>query len=276
MKQNEHADNRRHHWVPVSYLRPWQDIPGDKGLVEVERVENGQVVARFKKRPERILWKQGYYDMSQIPEPLSVVPSSLLESGIFAAAMEACYLRIRSSTLDCGKIPTVSQAAFFAECCMTLYYRCPRFQRMADRFSEVVATNEGEKKILQHHAVRALTLTVGGAMEITKHCLFHFVEASGEARFWTTDTPCWMWHKTGHEWKPTSDLAALEQKIQQGQTSTRWLCPITPRFVLEICPLVKKEQVLQHSVVSEIEVHEYNRAITLVADEIRVCPPKTA
>jgi hypothetical protein len=135
--------------------------------------------------------------MSANLNPLPALPASILETDIFGLGEELAFSKTKAKTLDVGRVPTISQAAFLAGFCLTLYWRSPRFQQMADNFSDYQAYNDFEKKVLYHHSLRTLVLSVQGSVEAVRDCVFQFIEAVGTERFWTSDAPCWMWHREG-------------------------------------------------------------------------------
>lgn len=263
--------------MPVCYLRPWQDRPGQKGVIEVERIVAGTAVKRFECKPSNILSRKGYYDMSADLAPLPRMPASLLETDVLARATELAFTKTRSQTLDVGTSPTLSQTAFLAEFCLTLYFRSPRFHRMTESFVDSQDWNSFEKKVakvVKHQGARTLALTIAGANEVVRNAVFHLHEAGGTQRFWTTDTPCWMWYRDGVDWKPTCDLVDLTQRTRLAVTATRWLCPLTPKWLMEICPVSAKGQVLRQSRLTDVATQAYNAAICQVAAEFRICPPR--
>ena len=264
------ADNRKHHWVPASYLRPWADA---NGLLEIERVSDGIVVNRFRQKPENILKKSGLYDMSALPQGLPSVPASFLETAIFAEVMEPAYLKTRKRTLDSGTRPTLSQAAFLAQCCIGLYFRHPAFGRMAAKLYAHETLLPNERQILEHHGVRTFALTVLEVIPMLKHCVFHFIQAVGTTRFWTCDRPCWMWYSTPRGWRLTRNLESLELLIHSKATATRWICPITPEWLLEICPLIDKTQIVNFTTATDRAVWAYNQAIRRTSEQLRIRPP---
>jgi hypothetical protein len=188
--------------------------------------------------------------------------------------VEPSFVKIRNITLDADTLPNISQAAWLAELCLTLYFRTPRFHRLADRFFSTAESQDGVPEALQHPGVMTLALTIDGGREIVKNCLFNFKEACGTERFWTTDTPCWVWYRDGSEGKPVDDLRLLMEMSQEpGRTATRWICPLTPKYLIEIAPVVEKGRFIHHSRLDDAETQNCNRMILHMAEQFRIRPP---
>lgn len=256
------ADQRQHHFVPVSYLKPWCD---NHKRLRVQRLVEGKVANTFSTRPENLFKRAGLYDMSGIFN----TPSSLLETGVFAEVMEPSFARIRKETIDQNVPLNPQQCSWIAECCLSLYYRNPLFGTLAKkRYGELGQTHPA----LLHHGSLTLALTMAGGIEIVKRSLLHLIEAGGDERYVTSDVPCWMWHRKGEGWCPMSDLGALEAMVTAKATATRWICALSPRYALEICSLDSESQVFDHSIVDDARVRSTNEVLKANARQFIVLP----
>lgn len=259
------GDKRRHHFVPVSYLEPWKN---SRGLLTVQHHEGGRLISVFTPKPEAVFFERGLYDMSRLSFP---VEPDLLESGLFASGFEAGYVATRRATIDLDAVPSRDQTKWLAECCLTLYFRNPRFHQMASAFYEFVGENDED---VRHVGAATLVLSLKLARQNLETCRFTLFRASGYQRFWTSDAPSWQWQMLDKGSRPTTDLVALESAIAAGLVrTTPWLCPLSPRWALEIRPTPTNRGTVNVEEIGDARVAELNRCIVLVAHRFRVEPP---
>lgn len=119
-----------------------------------------------------------------------------------------------------------------------------------------------------------MVLSLKLASENLETCRFTLFRACGARRFWTSDTPCWQWQMLDKGSRPTTDLAALERAIAAGRVrTTPWLCPLSPRWALEIRPTPTNRGIVTVEELGDARVTELNQCIVLVANRFRVEPP---
>jgi hypothetical protein len=254
--------------VPASYLRPWVTATG---ALDVEMIANGTVVKRFRAAPEsRIFALEGYYALCA--DSVNGVDAGLLETQVLAEVNEPTYVNVRRATLDEGGDPSLSQAMWLAESALVLYYRSPRFHELTAAANRHWGERAPE---LFDPAIQTLALVTGGAGKILTQCLIHLHRAAGPARFWTTDTPCWMWFHGPDGTQRLNSLVDLENGIRAGRVrGTRWVCALTPAWAVEVCPLTDADSQVVVSTASDEVVGDLNGVILLSAHKFRVRPPE--
>lgn len=264
-------DNRRHHWVPASYLRPWQDKPGVGGHIRVQHRLTGKEILPSPK-PEKMFRRRGFYDLST--GPIANTPAALLESGVFAETMEPLYAKMIRETFAVDNWPTLRQMRFMALYCFKLYFRGPKFDHACNDWLRSGELGEEGVHGLAHTATRTFVLLFDSNSRIIDRCAFRFFIATGERKFVTSDTPCWMWLVKGNEVVQMTSLADTKRGIEDGSIQqTRWVCALTPRYVVEICYSTDGPRWLGRIRLGDDGVAELNNLLTAHAEMFVVLPP---
>ncbi|MGD0961579.1 MAG: DUF4238 domain-containing protein, partial [Methylomonas sp.] len=219
------ADNRKHHTIPVCYLRSWQENPHDKkGDIVVEFLRANTKHKKIRRvSPTSIAKYAGYNDLSK--NPLFSKTPSLLEDNILAHKIEAKYANIMSNTFLLGIEPTHEQLNILAMFCMSLWCRSTAFEPIAE---EILLTfDKVERQIYDKETLR-LTMIIQIFCGVIPF-FFRFHRVVGSNLLICSDAPCWPWiQNNNNEFFPFTDPLRDKNLIHSGIASGRYICPLTP------------------------------------------------
>jgi hypothetical protein len=240
-------------------------------MLKVERLLINRIVTTFcNPENEQSFISKGFYDFSGAPDSIRPPDPSLLENNMFAAGIERQFARIMGNTLHAGRIPSASEAASLGLFVLTLFFRSPAFHEIMERYVSKVFREDPQLPALQHVATLTSAYSIMSATT-TKNCVFHLAEAGGKKRFWTCDVPSWHWSQENNLLSPVEDVEELQSAADRG-AYLRWICPLSPRFVMEVAPRPDGGEEVQHRMIQDSEVSNLNHIVLSRARRVRVVP----
>lgn len=267
-------DDRKHHFVPSCYLKAWGGWSGVKqGFIRVQRLANGKV--HFTNPvTDKTFVRRGLYNMATVPEWIRPTDASLLETGMFAKGIEALFSRVMRATLLRSRLPSTEEAASLANFAACLFVRNPACKDHLRADVAELFADDPHLDALSHIAVATFAQSVQLA-SVLKNCLIGFMEAGGQDGFCTCDVPSWQW--TISEGKQTPVLRARDaRQVVANGGLLYFLCPLSPKYCLEVVPRMSGGVGVWHEVKLDSEVAELNAMITSQARNVIVLPPNPA
>jgi len=233
--------NRRHHYVPRSYLRRFAS--GKKKRLLVQEVEGESVIRTFRPNVSSFLVECGIYDLDPYLSDSSGFPSTeegFLEDIVFARVHETLFNKSLKQTIDLNLVPDTQVCEGIIQGIWTLYLRTPRVRRINSLVAEEVTSDidENRRRFLNNFGM----VTAKTILKLFPRTLAHtkaiFLNAIGESRFLTTDNPSIPCHFDEHS---QAILACDQMNLQRSVIlADEWpfnvalLCPLSPRWCILI------------------------------------------
>jgi hypothetical protein len=251
--------DRRHHYVPRSYLRRFAS--GKKKRLLVQEVEDGSVIRTFRPNVSSFLVECGIYDLGPYLSGSSSFPDTgdgFLEDIVFARVHEPLFSKSLKQTIDLNLVPDTQACKGIIQGIWTLYLRTPRVRRINSLVAEEVTSeiDENRRRFLNSFGM----VTAKTILKLFPRTLAHtkaiFLNAIGESRFLTTDNPSIPCH-FDEQCKviQTCDQIHLQRSVilaDEWPSDVALLCPLSPRwcilaFSVEDLSSINYRQVDSHS-----------------------------
>jgi hypothetical protein len=163
-----------------------------------------------------------------------------------------------------------AQAGSLGLSVLTLFFRSPSFHEILKSYVTRIHTDAHQLSALQNVAVLTSVYSISSASALN-NCVYYFVEAGGTRRFWTCDVPSWHWSQEREFICPVEDVEELHSAVARG-AYLRWICPLSPRFLMEVAPRHAGGEEVRHRVADDTDVAKLNHLVLSRTRRVRVIP----
>lgn len=270
---------RGHHYVPRSYLKRF--AAGKKKRLHVQEVENGCITRSFYPNITSFLVECGIYDLGPflVRSPsFHSTEDGFLEDILLARAHEPLFDKRLKETTDLNLVPDAHASKGIIQGVLTLYLRSRRVRRINTLIAQEVdqEIDETKRQFLNNFGMvtaKTIIKLLPTTLAYTKSL---FLNAVGETRFLTTDSPSIPCYYNQH------DEAILECDQTQLQRSIiladKWplevalLCPLSPRWCI-LTWSVRDLSSIEYRPIGSNQTATINRFIMKSADRFMILPP---
>lgn len=231
--------DRRHHYVPRSYLKRF--AVGKKKRLLVQEVEDGTIVRTFRPNVSSFLVECGIYDLGLYLSGSPNFPNTedgFLEDIVFARVHEPLFSKSLKQSIDLNILPDTQACKGIIQGVWTLYLRTPRVRRVNSLIAHEAEheIDENRQRFLNSFGM----VTAKTILKLLPKTLVHtktiFLNAIGESRFLTTDNPSIPCHFD----EQSQGIQECDQKHLQRSVilADEWpfevalLCPLSPRWCI--------------------------------------------
>ena len=272
--------DRRHHYVPRSYLKRF--AAGKKKRLLVQEVEDGFIIRTFRPNVPSFLVECGIYDLGPYLSGSPSFPNTedgFLEDTLFARVHEPLYSKSLKRSIDLNLLPDTQVCKGIVQGIWTLYLRTPRVRFINSLIAQEVdhEIDENRRQFLKNFGM----VTAKTILKLFPKTLVHtkslFINAVGESHFLTTDNPSIPCYTNGQiNTIQEYDQLHLQRSVilaDEWPFEAALLCPLSPRWCILTWSVRDLSSVDYKPIGSDL-TDSLNQLIRKSADRFVILPPE--